>query len=253
MVEAYFDESGTDEGSPVLCVAGYIIEKNEAVAMDSEWGSVLEQFNLPYFRMSSCAHGARPFGNIDKEARIEVEKAMIAIIKRRVSYGIAVTVEPRIFEAIMPRSPEIGSAYTFCAHTCLTGVVSWAEETKYSGGIAYFFESGHRSQSEANEIMNRLFNIPIQRARHRYVSHTFADKKLMRPLQAADILAWQWFTDHKRRMGGAVGPRKDCYELTSSYRNNGRALHHVLHWDPILLRTVAAIPLRNEYPLTFPG
>src|SRR5438105_4019181 len=28
LAEAYFDESGSHDGSPVLCVAGYIFEKN---------------------------------------------------------------------------------------------------------------------------------------------------------------------------------------------------------------------------------
>ena len=56
LVEAYFDESGSHDGSPVLCVAGFIIEKEKCKRMDDDIAETLEKFHLPYFRMSACAH-----------------------------------------------------------------------------------------------------------------------------------------------------------------------------------------------------
>jgi Protein of unknown function (DUF3800) len=246
-VEAYFDESGSDDKSSVLCVAGYIIEKNAAAEMDVKWLDVLEKFNLPFFRMSACAHGSPPFDNMTKDERIEVEKQMIAIIKSYTTYGIAVTVEPHTFAQIMPELPEAGSAYSFCAHTCLVGVKWWANQHKYRGDIAYFFESGHRSQSEANNIMNKLFDDPQQRADHRYASHTFADKAKARPLQAADLLAWQWHTDRKRPASRGR-PRLDLQELV----RDQKPPHHALHYDANLLRGMRDKVLSRRFPLTFP-
>lgn len=40
-VEAYFDESGSHKGSPVLCVAGYLIESESAKLLSKEWAEVL--------------------------------------------------------------------------------------------------------------------------------------------------------------------------------------------------------------------
>ncbi len=248
LVEAYFDESGSDENSPVLCLAGFIIEKTACVSLDLEWAEILAQFNLPYFRMSACAHGVEPFDKLTMDERIAVEKLCIAAIKRHITYGIALTVEPKRFDAIMPNSPEIGSAYTLCAHACLTAVRGWANKTGYNGDIAYFFESGHKSQSEANALMNRLFERKNLRDEHRYVSHTFADKGKVLPLQAADLIAWQWFTDHKRRMAGKKPePRKDCRELMAGQP------YHALHYTDEMLKGIASIVLRNAYPLTFTG
>jgi len=225
LVEAYFDESGGDSGSPILCVAGYIIEKNACVKLDEEWAAVLQYFKLPFFRMSACAHGTKPFDMLAIAERIEAEKQFIAIIKKSISYGIALTVEPKRFEEIMPPSLEIGSPYTFCAHACLAAVKAWASETKYDGKVSYFFESGHRSQSEANALMDRIFRMPKLRADHRYASHTFADMKDVRALQAADLIAWQWYTDHKRRMEQKkLEPRKDCFELMHD------GPYHALHY-----------------------
>jgi hypothetical protein len=146
----------------------------------------------------------------------------------------------------MPDSPEIGSPYSFCAHVCLTAVHAWANKKQYNGDVAYFFESGHPSQSEANDIMNRLFQIPGMKEGHRYASHAFADKQKVRALQAADLIAWQWFTDRKRIIERKRKvSRKDCYELM-----HGQP-YKTLHYDDHMLKKIAAIVLRNEYPMTF--
>src|SRR5438445_8291745 len=58
---AFFDESGSDDGSPVLCVAGFIIEKEKCKQMDDDWVGTLKKYNLPYFRMSPWAQGTEPF------------------------------------------------------------------------------------------------------------------------------------------------------------------------------------------------
>jgi len=247
LVEAYFDESGSSDTSLVLCVAGYVIEKEACKSLDSDWEKVLDNSNLPFFRMSACAHGSRPFSSLLKEDRIDIEKEMIAIIKRSISCGLAVTVEPRQFADIMPNSKAIGSAYSFCAHACLTAVQWWANKNNYNGDIAYFFEAGHRSQTEANGIMNEIFTDKNLRAKHRYVAHSFVDKRKVRPVQAADLIAWQWYTDHVRRLKRNLRPRKDCYELMHDQN------YHVIHYNEALLRRVASIILRNEYPMTFVG
>lgn len=235
----------------MLCVAGFIAEKDACVQMDADWAAALEKFDLPYFRMSACAHGTEPFDHLSMDQRIQVEKEMIAIIKRSISYGIAITVEPEKYEAIMPEHPELGTAYSFCAHSCLVAVRGWADENSYQGKVAYFFESGHPSQPEANEIMNDIFRNPDLNKSYRYVSHAFADKREVRPLQAADMIAWQWFTDHKRRtVGKALRPRLDCMELMLS--DDGSSKYHMLHYDEVMLRAMAGKILRGRYPLTYP-
>jgi Protein of unknown function (DUF3800) len=254
-VEAYFDESGTDDKSPMLCVAGYILEKTAAARMDADWLAVLNKFNLPYFRMSSCAHRTGPFKMLSEEDCIEVEKQMIAIIKASASFGVAVTVDTRAFARVMPERnfKEIGSPYSLCAHTCLTAVKSWATEKNFNGSISYMFEAGHKSQSEANGIMNRLFKNPQMRVAHRYSGHSFVDKALARPLQAADLLAWQWFLDRRRCTSLAAQslsprPRLDLQELV----RDEKPPHNMMHFDEAKLRVIADIGFRTSYPLTYP-
>ena len=135
---------------------------------------MLGDFGLAGFHMADCANGAPPFDRFTKDQRIKVETEAIAIIKETIAYGFAVTLNPGDFTRIVPRSPEIGSPYSLCVHTCLTGVRGWANQFNFKGSISYVFEAGHRSQGEANGIMIRIFKKPNLRSEHRYAGHTFA-------------------------------------------------------------------------------
>src|SRR5690348_16449644 len=86
LVETAFDESGTHQESPILCVAGYIMEKGHAQELNGEWNEVLNWKELPhpleYFHMSDCAHGNGIFKDISKPLRIQIVSRLIAVIKR---------------------------------------------------------------------------------------------------------------------------------------------------------------------------
>jgi len=231
MVEAYFDESFGENDRQPLCVAGYVFEKEHCIALDEAWRAVLDRHAVRYFRMSACAHGAFPFDRMEKQERIEIATACIGLIKEHASRGFAISVVPFQYNAIIRRKRRfLGSAYSFCTRQCFSALAHWAKERKYHGDIAYFFESGHKSQREANALMEEIFNIPSERRRYHYSSHTFADKVKVRPLQAADLLAWQWFTDAKKRRNGKwMGPRKDLASLI----NGGQ--YDTMTWNPAML------------------
>jgi hypothetical protein len=121
LVEAHFDESTGERGGGVLCIAGYLLTDRMARHLTREWCAVLQQYDLPYFRMSACAHGNKPFDRLSPDQRIAVENAMIAVTKRRTILGMAVSVDLDEYEQFMPKHELIGSAYTFCAHVIIGG------------------------------------------------------------------------------------------------------------------------------------
>jgi hypothetical protein len=254
MVEftAFFDESGTHDSAPILCMGGLVLENEAAKQLSVRWKEMLDGYGLPFFRMAACAHGAKPFDRLDKDQRIAVETEAISIIRSAIKFGFAVSVYPSQFDKTVPHSPEIGSPYSLCAHTCLTAVRGWANRFNIEGKISYVFEAGHRSQAEANGIMIRLFKKPNLRAEHRYAGHSFADKSVVLPLQAADIIAWQWFTENKRQLEGIrPNPRGDFVELMRKPIESG-AEYHAVHLSEKLLSDLSRPVLMNEYPLTYP-
>jgi hypothetical protein len=213
--QAFFDESGSHDGSPILCLAGYIFKKSEAIKLGHEWRKVLAWKKLPYFHMVKCAHGNGPFANLTKPERIEVATKMIEVIKRRAIQGMAVTVNSDdCAEVVLNNSPLTAyrSAYSFCAHNIMAGITVWIDNNPTVKEMAYFFEAGHQSANEANQFMVGLFSTPQRKEEYRYVAHGFVEKRRSPAVQAADLLAWQWYKDRKNQLEGR--PRRaDCASL----------------------------------------
>ncbi len=211
-VESYFDESGSHDDSALLCVAGYIIEKNAAIKLTDAWRAVLTEHKIPYFRMSDCAHGNGPFKGMTKQHRLEIEVMMIGIIKRYTACGLAVTVNSDEFTKQMPKHRLIGGPYTFCAHVLIGGIGVFIEEADKTARIdkmAYFFEAGHGSRSETDRVIREMFRPGRIRDDYRYSGHAFVLKEQTPAVQAADLLAWQWYTDKRHQTEGRPR-RKDC-------------------------------------------
>jgi hypothetical protein len=215
-LECYFDESGSHDGSPVLSVGGYLFNKEQCKALDLQWKAVLDRFRLPYFRMSACAHRQRPFDLLSPEECIEAETAMIQLINKYALLGVGVVINERDYYAFFGGRSSAGkNAYTFCCWQILAGIRSWINRNHFQGEIAYFFEAGHASQPEANALMRRIFNNSGLRAGYCYATHSFVDKEKVRPVQTADILAWQQATQLKRWLRNDHRMRADYRALTS--------------------------------------
>lgn len=212
LMEAYFDESGTHEGSPFVCVAGYLFEKGNATALDIAWRRMLAEKGLPFFRMSDCAHRTGPFKNWSKEDTSNLEIRAIDLVKTYAAHGFAASVVVDDFHLI-PNLGLFDTAYSFACLQMFLGVQWWANANEFHGDVAYVFESGARHQSEANAFMKKVFTHPQMMIDFRYSSHTFKDKVSASQLQCADLLAWHWFTYNQRERAGQKEKRKDFLRL----------------------------------------
>lgn len=212
LVEAYFDESIGSKGPPTLCVAGYLMQARQAKRLEREWRQTLREDDLPFFRMSACAGGGHPFDEICLKRRDIIARRMYSHIKRRTILGFAVAVNLKDYADFAPQHPQLGSAYTFCVHVLIGGVQHWAMKSDYQGKIAYYFEAGHASQSEAGRIMEEVFHNPTLKNAARYAGHGFVEKACTPAVQAADILAWHYYTDIRHKAEGRAR-RKDFAAL----------------------------------------
>jgi hypothetical protein len=150
--------------------------------------------------MSACANGGRPFDKLTMDERIAIEKKVIKATRKRTEMGFAVTVDENKYNETIKGVSGLPSAYSFCLMQCFFIVRRWIERNNYQGDVAYFFEAGHESQGEADRFMrDEVLSSPEKRARYRYISHTFADKRVAIPLVSGDTLAWQWYHYHARR------------------------------------------------------
>jgi len=246
--QAFFDESSSHSGAPFLCLAGYIFKKSQAIKLGHEWKKVLRWKRLPYFRMSECAHGNGPFADLTKLERIEVAKRMIEIIKARAIQGIAVTINNLDFVSAGAEYPNLvrvyKTPYGFVSHTILAGVASWLDANPRVHSMAYYFESGHKSEAHAERNMQQIFASQQKLVQYRYSGHGFVPKIKSPAVQAADLLAWQWYKDRKNQ-GEGRPPRKDCASLM-------QLRHTVMHLDRAGIVSVMenSATLRNVNPVS---
>lgn len=215
VLNVYFDESKQLGKSSIFCVAGYLFWAPQARKFSKEWRAHLVKAGVPYFHMEEFAHRTKgsPFENMAEEARRRLLDGLLTTILSRAISHIMVIVGPEEYE--LCTTPEWrrahGNAYTFVVRWCLELVGKWAEENDYTGKIAYFFESGGGAGPAWTSYMNRVSKKHFWRDQFRYGSHTFAEKKLVLPLQAADLLAYE-----------ATKHYKDTYSLPPGNRRKAR-------------------------------
>lgn len=239
LAEIYFNESGADDDSPVVCVAGYIFKVGQSIAMEKEWNFFLGEHKLPCFQMADCVHANKSFEHISLYQRRKIETSAINIINAHIAYGFAISVDKASFNRIMPKSDTSESAYGFCLNTCLAAVRDWADKNDFNGNIAYFFESGHVSQNEANSIMNGVIKNRALKRQFRYFSHSFADRKMLELLQTADILAWAWGNDKYRWQEEPSELLQDIDIMLKKGMNPPDHSLLCLHWEDRMLENLA--------------
>lgn len=222
MPSAYFDESGTDSASAFTSVAGYVFEREQALEFNEEWRDALAAAGVSAFHMADCAHGAGEYREIAKPARAALAQRCIGIIKRRARIGVAVSVAQRDFA----RFADLAIAkdpYVLCLLWCLAGVEAWAAVRAPDRRFCLFFEDGHRMRHRANDAITHMEQLARSQGRGRYSSYTFIGKTEAYPLQAADLLAWEW----RAEMMNALGPHRRPRRL--SLRSLAEAPHLYCH------------------------
>lgn len=185
-MEAHFDESGTHDDSPFVCVAGYLFQKDNPTALDTAWRGMLQEKGLSFFRMSDCAHGTGPFQGWSKIDRTNLESRAIDLVRTYATHGFAASVVVNDFHLI-PNLGLFDSAYSFACLQMFLCVQWWANGNEFHDDAAYIFESGAQHQSEANAFMQKVFNHPQMRIDFRYSSLSWTKPA---PVNCSALIFW---------------------------------------------------------------
>jgi hypothetical protein len=137
------------------------------------------------------------FEGFERDDADRMLRKAVSIINRRTEAAAIVLCEREEFEALAPKAKgQPRDPYALCCHICMFMLGKWMKSTNRQGRIAYFFESGNQHAGEAHRLLS-LAVTPEGKAvgladRYRYESHTFLNRAVAPPLQAADLLAWEW-------------------------------------------------------------
>ena len=203
MLDAYFDDSGTHQGSPAISVAGYMSTPDRWKRFESEWRETLDAYGVEFFHMTDFASGMQQFKDWPRAKREPRLNKLISISNRNVLFSTASVVPAEVYDASLR---HLSHPYDIAARQCLVMALGYARQAKLAGTISFVFESGTRGAHNflaAYQAIHEKY-----RARLDLGPLSFADKKKCLPLQAADILAYELHKEIPRHRGTDLRPSR---------------------------------------------
>lgn len=212
MFTTYFDDSGTDGTCDIAIAACYVSTKRGWDEFVEEWDIARAEEGFECFHMSDFVapsfQGKKPWCDWDKTKKTRVYNRLARIINENKRTGIALAVPKTIYDAVPERiKHHYGRQhYTFAVRICLNRIIAWRSRSGITLPMRYTFD-WEMQQTPKREEINKIFDL-IGKPKNKGVAdllgleasgYGFEHKEEFKPLQSADILAWQ-MRSHMRKI-----------------------------------------------------
>jgi hypothetical protein len=213
VLQAYFDESERTGG--IFCVAGYAFVPEQARKFIKEW---FELFGTSGYRTVELLARQGRFERISETERDRLLREAVKIIKKRISFGVAVSCNVVEVMSISPTWIRgMGHAYPLCCHLSMMALGKKLIDSGSSERVNYVFEAGHEFEPEARDFVRSMAQCPEAKEAYRHSGDAFIPKADAVPLQAADMLAWEWAKFEDETLALRLRPmRKSLHALVDS-------------------------------------
>lgn len=205
LLEGYFDDSGTHEGSDAVTVAGYVSAPELWAELVEEWKEALNEWGLKYFHMTDFANRVKSYADwTDRQRRYRFAR-LVSIANRHVLASVGFCIPKRSFALIFskPLKRFVGGAYGIASAACFLEVARLLGPKYPSVRVAYHFEAGTRGADAVLRASEWSRAVPENRDAMKFESLTFCSKEVV-PLQCADILAYELYRYVPHKLGLAV-------------------------------------------------
>ncbi len=198
-INAFFDESYHDENG-MFCVAGYVFRTGGLRAFEDQWQRMLRDFDIPFLRMSLCAHRNGLFEGWEKQRTIDLAARAIGLIKTYSAFGVGIGFRQDRFRALIPHNKLFSTLYELLVWQCLTAINVYVKDKlpAQHHEVGYFFEAGHQHAVKAGKLMQQVLAmenfIGFQSS-----AYAFVTKENCVGAQAADLLAWHLLQESDRK------------------------------------------------------
>jgi len=222
LVKAYFDDSGTHKGAPVIVIGGLLGPEAAWEAFDAQWTDLLKE-PLP---------GKRPvkmFHAVDVRARRrdfdgynEAECDRVTYLFRRLIldaglYSLAVIIDKASWDELVTGIMRqiIGDAEAYCVTKCVDLALE-VTRVRYPGNhLAAYFDAGRK-----NDLLNSIFDAFLRQA-ERYPD--------------VSVLGWAKVADFPG-MQGADMIATESYWYVQEWIKNGADAKARAHFEVFLKR-----------------
>jgi Protein of unknown function (DUF3800) len=195
---AYVDESGSDDANAVIGVGGLISNSEKWAEFESRWTSVMLASEVKYSHMREFAHSVGEFTKWKSSTKgFEPQRraflaALCASITNSAAYSFGAILTKSHYEQFVPEDmrKDMGTPYTFLGRYCMARVGVWADNNGVDEPVNIVFEQGQPETAlrfqhgilSAHELARKEFRIG---------QLSFADKRSVLELQAADVVAYE--------------------------------------------------------------
>ncbi len=188
MFRGYFD-AGKGGKPNVVSFAGYMATIEQWDRFSDMWKRLLDEYDLDNFHMTDYeSRKAHPYRDWDDKKHLSFIKRAIDTINEHVVVGISYSIYLPSYEKIMSGEGEaFEDPLPFCMVGCVREVEHWARFQKEP--ISYVLDQQQEGRGRIMDCMDT-----IQKSLHtpRFEgTWTFGDRRLILPLQAADIIAYE--------------------------------------------------------------
>lgn len=191
ILEAYLDETGTQEGAHVLAVGGYLGTRDAWRSFTSRWSQALSSYQIPAFHMTDFVSGKKDFKGWPKDKKQYRIDHLIKIINGNVLGSAATGIPLDDFRTTLDANLQnlCGGPYCVATLGCMTLFSKLLRGSNlHNARIAYVCETGVKGRGEVQKVFNATYRVPKYRDMYHLDSFRFDDKRNSVPLQAADIL-----------------------------------------------------------------
>jgi hypothetical protein len=157
---------------------------------------MLYDFRIPYYHASDLEafwrHTLYKRAIKDRDTLIRLQSTAFPLIQQYAPKGVAVAVIKQDFLDIMDPVRGSQELYSFCAQECMRGMMFWlTHEQPRSGVVNYAFECG----ADGWDLFEKATESFQSHPHLRVGTISRGQKRVLLPLQAADILAFETYKE----------------------------------------------------------
>lgn len=203
MIDArsYFDDSGTHRGSVVTVIAGYVATKDVWEAMEKPWRMILGEFQdkgVHCFHATDCLAQDGEFGRVDTLGRQYIYKQLSDILEAsREAQPVCALVWRDDWNAVPDKNLGLlcPTAYEFCVDRVLSEVVNWSAQNAGGTPVPVMFAVQKEHENHTTLTYESWKRVSVVKDKIGALAYDYPDRYV--PLQAADMLAHEFYRHHK--------------------------------------------------------
>ena len=200
-LQAYIDDSSSDEGEHRLFLAGYVNTADRWMDFSKAWEEALKEYPaIEYFKMSEAQSMRGQFYGWAENNRDAKVQRLAGIVKAHAGWTIQSSVSKKECTRLLDPTVPYGLArpYYHCFYGLIIQIAKFLQAMDVQIPVDFIFDEQGEVGREAAEFYDYVKNQQIPELKALLGCRpVFKDEKVVMPLQAADMLAWIIRREHQ--------------------------------------------------------